>query len=67
MPSGTAYRAPGTTGQSEDRKSLIMRPNYKNGMEDHEQFVDSMMKQGAKFRRTLKYGFPLEARKTIKK
>ena len=34
-------------------------------MEDHQHFVDSMMKQGAKFRNTLKYGFPLEARKTI--
>ena len=48
-----------------DNQSSVKRPNYKNGLDDHQVFVDSMMKQGAKFRRTLKYGFPLEARKTI--
>ena len=37
----------------------------KNGLDNHKTLVESMMKQGAKFRRTLKYGFPVVARKTI--
>ena len=62
LPSDIPYKgAPNIT----DNDSNVNRPNYKNGLDDHQVFVDSMMKQGAKFRRTLKYGFPLEARKTI--
>ena len=34
-------------------------------MEDHKKLVDSLIKQGAKFRNTMKYGFPIQARKTI--
>jgi hypothetical protein len=34
-------------------------------MNDHDKFVDSLLKQGAKFRKTLRHGFPVTARKTI--
>ena len=37
----------------------------KNGLENHRKLVDSLIKQGAKFRNTMKYGFPIQARKTI--
>ena len=37
----------------------------KNGLDDHKKLVESFLKQGAKFRRTMKYGFPVVARKTI--
>jgi len=37
----------------------------RNGLDNHKTLVESMIKQGAKFRRPLKYGFPVVARKTI--
>jgi len=44
--------------------SLKKAKNKKNGLENHERLVESFRKQGTKFRRTLKYGFPVVARKT---
>ena len=36
----------------------------KNSLEDHERLVESFRRQGTKFRSTLKYGFPVVARRT---
>lgn len=43
----------------------MAKTQYKNGMDDHDKFIDSLIKQGAKFRRTMKHGFPVTARKTV--
>ena len=43
----------------------MSKTQYKNGLDDHDKFVDSLFKQGTKFRRTMKHGFPVTARKTI--
>jgi hypothetical protein len=42
-----------------------MKPNFKNGLDDHAKLVENFVKQGAKFQKTLKYGFPIVARQTF--
>lgn len=36
----------------------------KNSLDDHERLIETFRRQGTKFRSTLKYGFPIVARKT---
>lgn len=38
-------------------------PKFKNGLDDHQKLVENFVRQGAKFQKTLKYGFPLVTRK----
>ena len=42
-----------------------LQGKYKNGLDDHAKLVENFIKQGAKFQKTMKYGFPLVARKTL--
>lgn len=50
---------------NQSTRDNLAKTQYKNGMDDHDKFVDSLVKQGAKFRMTMKHGFPVTARKTM--
>jgi len=58
--SASDFKAQSNLQNADDRKA-----KKKNGLDDHKRLVQSLMKQGAKFRRTMKHGFPVVARKTI--
>ena len=43
----------------------VIVPKRTNTHEEHNKLVEAFVKQGAKFRNTVKYGFPMVSRQTI--
>ena len=63
---GSDGKSPGavTARQKLSDEEAPGQPKIK-GVKKHEKVVSNLMTEGKKFRETLKYGFPVQARKTM--